>query len=102
MTQNSLLRLCILLLATGIGCASPAQSSRDAGASDTSPTTDATTSDLMGSDGRSPDLGPDTAPITPTCLPPADKDHPADKLSQTGCMDPKNPTQLALGVFAYE
>lgn len=102
MTQNSLLRLCILLLATGIGCATPAQSSRDAGAGDTSPTTDATTSDLMGSDGTAPDLVPDTAPIIPTCLPPADKDHPADKLSQTGCMDPKNLTHFAPGVFAYE
>lgn len=36
------------------------------------------------------------------CAPPADKDHPADKLSQTGCMDPTHPTQIGASVIAYE
>src|SRR5438552_7410221 len=61
MTQNSLYRLCSLLLATGIGCASPGQNSHDAGAGDVGLTTDAMTSDVMGSDGGAPDLVPDTA-----------------------------------------
>jgi hypothetical protein len=36
------------------------------------------------------------------CAPPADKDAPIAKLSDTGCMDPKNPTRLAASVIPYE
>ena len=37
-----------------------------------------------------------------TCLPPVDKDHPAEKLSQTGCMDPTRPTEIGPTVIRYE
>jgi uncharacterized repeat protein (TIGR03806 family) len=35
-------------------------------------------------------------------VPPADVDHPIEKLSATGCMDSANPTKLAAGVIPYE
>jgi hypothetical protein len=37
-----------------------------------------------------------------TCVPPADKTMPAEKLSQTGCVDPADPKKLAASVFPYE
>ena len=40
--------------------------------------------------------------LTQTCVPPASLDAPAPKLSQTGCMDPNQPTMLAASVVAYE
>ncbi|HXI58443.1 MAG TPA: hypothetical protein VNO55_20390 [Polyangia bacterium] len=41
-------------------------------------------------------------PIPGTCQPPLDIDHPYEKLSQTGCMDPQNVTKMASRIFAYE
>jgi len=54
-----------------------------------------------GSDGGT-DSGPDDGPPPVTCVPPTDKDRPVEKLSDTGCMDPKQPTKFAAGAVAYE
>jgi uncharacterized repeat protein (TIGR03806 family) len=40
--------------------------------------------------------------ILQTCIPPAAIDQPAAKLSQTGCVDPLDPTRLATSVIPYE
>ena len=56
-----------------------------------------------GSDGGTSDSSPDDGgPLPVTCVPPMDKDRPVEKLSQTGCMDPKQPTKFAPGAVAYE
>ena len=55
-----------------------------------------------GSDGGA-DSGPDDGGPPPvTCVPPTDKERPVEKLSDTGCMDPKQPTKFAAGAVAYE
>jgi hypothetical protein len=41
-------------------------------------------------------------PVVQTCVPFADKDQPAQKLSQTGCMTPTDPKTLAASVIPYE
>jgi len=41
-------------------------------------------------------------PIPGNCQPPLDVDHPYEKLSQTGCMDPQDVTKMASRIFAYE
>lgn len=85
-----------LLTAVALGCGSGAQNPTDGGHDD----------GRMMQDGNTPDTGGDAAvdmaEPEPTCFPPSDKDAPAEKLSQTGCMDPKNPKVFAPGVFAYE
>jgi hypothetical protein len=40
--------------------------------------------------------------VPQTCVPFADKDQPAQKLSQTGCMSPTDPKVLAASVIPYE
>jgi uncharacterized repeat protein (TIGR03806 family) len=40
--------------------------------------------------------------LSQTCVPPAAKDQPAAKLSQTGCMDPASTTKLAASVVPYD
>jgi uncharacterized repeat protein (TIGR03806 family) len=37
-----------------------------------------------------------------TCVPPANKDMPPEKLSQTGCVNPADPKALAASVVPYE
>jgi len=37
-----------------------------------------------------------------TCVPPTDKTQPAAMLSQTGCVDPRDPKKLAASVIPYE
>jgi uncharacterized repeat protein (TIGR03806 family) len=60
-----------------------------------------------------PDVGADTAidvsadvppsmPIPGACTPPLDIKFPYEKLSQTGCVNPANPTQLDSKVIPYE
>jgi hypothetical protein len=41
-------------------------------------------------------------PVVQTCVPFADKDQPAQKLSQTGCVTPTDPKTLAASVIPYE
>ncbi|HEY7371442.1 MAG TPA: hypothetical protein VIF57_04630 [Polyangia bacterium] len=40
--------------------------------------------------------------LAQTCVAPAAQDQPAARLSQTGCVDPTSPTQLAASVIPYE
>jgi uncharacterized repeat protein (TIGR03806 family) len=40
--------------------------------------------------------------IAQTCVPPAAMDQPAAKLSQTGCVNPTDPTKMAASVIPYE
>ncbi|HEY8924150.1 MAG TPA: hypothetical protein VIU64_07190, partial [Polyangia bacterium] len=62
----------------------------------------AATGGSSGSDGGT-DSGPDDgAPAPVTCVPPTNKDQPVEKLSDTGCMDPKQPTKFAPGAVAYD
>jgi uncharacterized repeat protein (TIGR03806 family) len=55
-----------------------------------------------GHDGGAPDGGADGPVTAGACTPPAKADQPIAKLSQTGCMDAKNPTQMASIVVPYE
>lgn len=58
----------------------------------------------MGPDA-STDVSADVAPSMPipgTCTPPLDIRFPYEKLSQTGCVNPANPTQLDSKVISYE
>jgi uncharacterized repeat protein (TIGR03806 family) len=48
------------------------------------------------------EAGPPPLPIPGTCTPPLDVRYPYQKLSQTGCVDPNNPTKLAAKVIPYE
>jgi len=57
--------------------------------------------DAGGSIGGGGTAGGGTAPIQ-TCIPPASKDNPVARLSQTGCMDPARSTMLAASVIPYQ
>jgi uncharacterized repeat protein (TIGR03806 family) len=46
-------------------------------------------------------LGLTARPPNTTCKPPAVVDQPAAKLSQTGCVDPNDPTRPAAGLIPY-
>jgi uncharacterized repeat protein (TIGR03806 family) len=49
-------------------------------------------------DGGTPDGGT----VMGQCTPPADPNKPIEKLSQTGCVDPKNPKSFSSIVYPYE
>ena len=65
------------------------------------PTPDAASPDEGGADAEAPDA-PVMTPVSGPCSPPLDLARPFEKLSQTGCMDPAHPTQLAAHVVPYE
>ena len=46
--------------------------------------------------------GGSVSPPPQTCVPLANKDQPPQKLSQTGCVSPTDPKQLASSVIPYE
>jgi uncharacterized repeat protein (TIGR03806 family) len=75
------------------------------GAGGTTTPSDAGSDDdgVAGKDSGSTDVGTD-APMIPAgpCTPPATADQPIAKLSQTGCMDAKDPTRMAAIVVPYE
>ncbi|HEX4403868.1 MAG TPA: hypothetical protein VH560_03520 [Polyangia bacterium] len=48
------------------------------------------------------DAATDASALTGACTPPADMNAPFAKLSQTGCVDPNDPTKLASIVTSYE
>ncbi len=54
-----------------------------------------------GSDA-SGDMSPDGTTGVIPCSPPTDKDKPIEKLTQTGCVDPTNPKQMAAIVVPYD
>jgi len=82
------LSFCLLPLASIACSSSPDMMARvDAGAD---------VADAASDQGSSADAKP------AACAPPADVDHPIEKLSATGCVDPANPTHLAAGVIPYE
>ena len=100
--------------ANGTGGASPAGTggSVGTGGSAGSPAQDAAASGASGDGSDAPFAGDaPTAeaglscpmmPIPGDCSPPADIRCPYPKLSQTGCVDPANPMQLATSVVPYE
>ena len=79
--------------AGGSGGAGPADAGPDSAPGDVAPPTDRGT----GGAGDAPVM-----PIPGTCSPPLDIEKPYEKLSQTGCMDPANPTRMAAIVVPYE
>ena len=46
--------------------------------------------------------GGSASPPPQTCVPPANRDQPPEKLSQTGCVNPADPKALATSVIPYE
>jgi hypothetical protein len=55
-----------------------------------------------GSAGMGGSAGSTGGALTGPCIPPAKIDAPLEKLSQTSCMDPNNPTKFASFVVPYE
>jgi hypothetical protein len=52
--------------------------------------------------GTTTDGGADALKPIGACTPPAKADQPIVKLTETGCVDPKNPTKLSSVVLPYE
>ena len=63
-----------------------------------------TSADATGTGGQdaASDGARDAIVFTGPCVPPADSTQPVAKLSQTGCVDPNDPTKLASIVVPYE
>jgi uncharacterized repeat protein (TIGR03806 family) len=55
-----------------------------------------------GADGGPSSFGLTVRPSNTTCNKPATPDGMPEKLSATGCVDPKNPTQPAAGLIPYD
>jgi uncharacterized repeat protein (TIGR03806 family) len=100
-----------LTWAAGCGSGDPATTA-DAARPD-APPVDAARSDVGAASESGPDAGGDAGvdvsadvapsmPIPGACTPPLDIKFPYQKLSQTGCVNPANPTQLDSKVIPYE
>jgi hypothetical protein len=84
-----------------LGCGtSGATTNVDAGGD--KPQTGGTSGTNGGSGGSTGGATVDAGSATQTCVPPANKDNPIAKLSQTGCVDPSHPTMFAASVIPYE
>lgn len=97
-----LTHLCLLvLMAPGIGCGSGG--SQGPGAGGNGGNSGNGGSGATGGGGSGGTGAIDGGPIIEqTCVPPAAMDQPAAKLSQTGCVNPADPTKMAASVIPYE
>jgi uncharacterized repeat protein (TIGR03806 family) len=86
-----------LLLSTGCRGGSQTPPAGSAGTSGGAGTGGAAGTDA----GASPDAGSDAGTMA-ACSAPANAAEPIAKLTQTGCVDPRNPTKMASVVIPYE
>ncbi len=91
----SLAMACSFTVAIGCG-SSPSQGSPGTGGGA------AGTSGGTGGSGGMAGSGGSVTPPPQTCVPPANREQPPEKLSQTGCMSPTDPKALAASVVPYE
>src|SRR3982751_23471 len=96
--------LLLLLMAQGAGCGSRGGQAPDGGAAGTGTAgSGGGAGNIAGSGGNAGSGGMGgSAAVAQTCVPPAELNQPAAKLSQTGCMDPADPKKMAASVVAYE
>jgi hypothetical protein len=91
------------LLAVAAGCSGSMASTGGGGSGGgAAGATAGTTGNGGGVGGGGGTSGSGGAAVTQTCVLFADKDQPIQMLSQTGCVSPTNPKQLAASVIPYE